>query len=151
MMWGECDLRTWMNEDFVNEAFCPEELSVIAKSKIRTIYDRKGKDNYHIITEDRVFALSKREVKKYFINNADRMATVTPYANKQLGDIKRRIIKNSNNAHSSIFDEANVWWLRWVGYSLDSASYIRGDGSVDKYGTDVDAFVFVRPALWIKL
>ena len=136
--WETCNLRTWLNDSFLKEAFSAEE-----QAKIPTVtviadknpsYDKDpGKD-----TRDRVFLLSLPEVERYFKSSAKRQCTPTAYAIAQ-----------------ESFGEQSLstcwWWLRTPGLSSSHAACVDADGSVDYDGAYVSYSVAVRPALWINL
>lgn len=60
--WADCEMRTWLNGDFLNTAFNEKEQLLIAKSKVTTAKNsvsgaKGGKD-----TEDKVFLMSHEEL-----------------------------------------------------------------------------------------
>jgi hypothetical protein len=123
--WEECTLRGWLNGEFL-KGFSPQDLAAIVEAKLLNMDTRStpgGND-----TVDWVFLLSLDEVKKYFVNNDDRIA------------------KNSEG-------RAGWWWLRSSGIFFSSyAARVNYDGSVNDGGCDVNrGGVGVRPALWLNL
>lgn len=134
--WEYSDIRKWLNNDFLNNAFSSEEQTQILQSKIINESNPTYKSNSGNKTFDKVFLLSINEANRYF------------------KDEKARRAKGSNSAKNH-----NLWidiygngfyWLR----SSDDRQYsavidLRGDVSDfghfvgnDRYG--------IRPALWIK-
>jgi hypothetical protein len=79
MYWGKSDLRTWMNGDFLQEAFTAEEQECILTTTVKN-------DNPHGMkggsadTLDKIYLLSKSEVLHFFPECADRVAYPTEYA-----------------------------------------------------------------------
>jgi len=69
--WNNCSLKKWLNSEFFNKAFDPEEKSLIESFDI-------GK----------VFLLSENEAKKYFKSDSDRKCKPTQYAKSQGAYIK---------------------------------------------------------------
>ncbi len=70
--WGNCTLRSYLNNDFYNTAFSKEEKNLIAKSKIENPdnpdYGTEGGND----TEDYIFLLSIEEANMYFKTGEDR-------------------------------------------------------------------------------
>lgn len=61
--WGECQLRAWLNSNFLNAAFSDAEKERLIWSQISVADD---------FTADRVFILSAKEAEKYLKTNEDR-------------------------------------------------------------------------------
>jgi len=70
--WNECTLRKWLNDEFLKEAFTPEEQEWITVSH----FESHCGDS----CDDRVFLLSTNEAQTYFRNGEDRKCCPTPYA-----------------------------------------------------------------------
>ena len=139
MYWGISDLRTWMNGDFIQEAFSAEEQALIQTTTVKN-------DNPHGIrgagadTLDQVYLLSKSEVLHFMPELEDRIAYPTEYANAQgctLGD-----------ALGSC-----RWWTRTPGARPMDICGMRVDGRITEYGMqDVDwPGNTMRPVMWIKV
>ena len=95
-------------------------------------------------TQDVVFALSIDEVKKYFENNADRMAGVTEYARKHGAWVSAEYVLPSG-------ENAGLWWLRSPGYVSQAAARVLINGEINSHGSSVNREnVAVRPAMWIR-
>lgn len=151
--WEECSLRAWLNSDFYDQAFSPEEKEKILLStvenhlKIHT-YDRELESLPN--TEDKVFLLSFSEMVEHNGTfNGPLTTKTTAYTSTMLDPTKLN------------------WWLR-TGCQLpvNDTSYIMGTAYVISYrdikdrpsshivtsvvrgqNTDVKG---VRPAIWIK-
>ena len=105
------------------------------------IYGTKGGRE----TRDRIFALSIDEAEKYFRDDMDRRAAVTPYAKRQGG-----FVSSSNTTLDG--QPAGWWWLRSPGLGGSNASIVNTGGGVNSLGINVGGFnVSVRPALWLNL
>ena len=137
--WEKCDLRKWLNNDFLKAAFSKNEIRRIKESEL------SNDDNYywkHTIggnsARDRVFCFSIAEANQYFRNDEVRKCQPTEYAKNQGTDVGK-----SNGC---------CWWLRSPGGYQDYASYVMEDGALNPYGDHVDFdYIAVRPALRIIL
>ena len=91
--WESSDIRTWLNGDFYNSAFTPEEKDRIIESVIG------NSDRLVDNTFDRVFLLSYAEAGEYFPTDGDRQCRATAYARSRGADV---------------FDSSarTRWWLR---------------------------------------
>ena len=107
--WETCTLRKWLNEDFLNEAFTPDE-----QSKIQTVNVTADKNpNYDISagndTSDKVFVLSTAQAQKYFTSVEARRCAPTDYA------VDKGVIR-SNEFKTTDGSASCWWWLRTPGY-----------------------------------
>ena len=131
--WEKCDLRVWLNETFLSEAFSPLEVSFI---------DRKN------VFSEFVTLLSSEEVKMYFKDYTECVAKVSENAEKSE-------VGTTENGSCP-------WWLKSYG-SGNMAPYVCGvdlDG-VFLEGNGFNEViremevnysnVAVRPAVWIKI
>ena len=75
--WEESILRKWLNEDFLNKAFSPDEVD---KIKVSELVNYGGKN-----THDRVFCLSYEEAVQYLAHE-DQPFQSTDYAQKRVGE-----------------------------------------------------------------
>ena len=144
--WEECDLRKWMNGEFIDRAFDIEDLGKIAEMPIMNPDNPEYGTKGGRATTDKVFALSIDEAEKYFRDDVDRRAAVTPYARRQ-GSYCDKDYKSSDG------QPVGGWWLRSPGNSSGSASIVDSDGGgVGRVGFKVNFYlVSVRPALWLNL
>ena len=139
MVWEECSLRKWLNEDFLQSAFAEEERDRII---CRTIKNREndlfgtdaGPD-----TEDSVFLLSMEEAREYYTSDEERRVSATPYA--------------AAKAALTGDTEAVPWRLRTPGYKGGCYNAcVRANGMINTHGCFNDQEGFgIRPAMWIKL
>ncbi len=149
--WEDCFLRGWLNEDFFQAAFHPEEqrqiLTVTNENPDNLRYETEGGND----TEDRVFALSGEEVERYLAvpgTNEPLWAYATPYAAAQGVYVE----EGENNGYSP-------WWLRSPGkynehndgwFCASYVDYRPGDISVGGYAADSNSRA-VRPAIWVMM
>ncbi len=136
--WSDCDLRKWLNNDFLKRAFNNEERARIVENIIYTgdnpEFGTKGCGE----TRDYVFCLDINEANKFFVSEESRRCRPTSYA-------------ESNNAIGA--DGRCCWfWLRTSGEGFCCAVDINDGGAIDVEGIYVfDDSIAVRPALRIKL
>ena len=75
--WENCDLRKWLNDDFLKYAFSEEEIKRIKFSELKNDdnpeCDTKGGND----TTDRIFCLSLNEVEQYFSSDDARKCRPT--------------------------------------------------------------------------
>ena len=123
--WERSEIRQWLNNEFYNATFKDEEKNAIIENS------EAG---------SKVFLLSKDEAGKYFKNDNDRKACLTPYAKG------RGAYTNANSGGSC------WWWLRSPGYDQNFAANVYPDGDVYSHGYYVySAYNAVRVALKINL
>lgn len=134
IVWKNCTLRNWLNNDFLDSAFGDEEKSIIQLTDVSADknpeYDtQQGED-----TQDKVFLLSSLEAKRYFASVSAMQCDSTDYAER---------IKNSYSDYG--------WWLRTSGCQSDAATAVTSYG-VYNWGWQVQCeYCDVRPAMWISL
>ena len=149
--WERCTLRAWLNNDFLNTAFTPEEQAHILLTQVKNSKKQgcsewvtDGGKN----TEDRIFLLSYAEAKKHLgvkydeFNRKPRMVP-TPYAISQ-GAYTSSGYKTAGGEYTG------WWWLRSPGRCAHGASYVRDGGSLNSIYVDCYD-VCVRPAMWVNL
>ena len=143
--WENCDLRKWLNGEFLRNAFTAAEQKKIAVTKLandsNTEYGTFGGNS----TDDRVFLLSLAEAESFFKDDAARKCVPTPY----------EVGKGGWHASASEFfingRGCCWWWLRSLG-DKNSASGVAADGKVYRNGNRVsDGSNAVRPVLWVNL
>lgn len=138
--WESCDLRKWLNEDFIEKAFSEEERKIIVSTKL------ENPDNKRMFgaiggnsTTDRVFLLSYDEVLECFPNGWNIYTELSPSAEKEA------------DRHEIGGREFWYWWTRSPGLGQDMATIVNGitfgvgdDGLVvsEKHG--------VRPVVWVN-
>jgi len=151
--WEKCNLRNWLNNDFLKTAFSKEEIERIKVSELKNDDNPKYHTSGGNSTRDRIFCLSIEEAKQYFRNNEKWKCYPTDYARKQ----------------GAWVDDCNgccFWWLRSPGSHYCAArvgvlgahyEYGAHDDVPDKIGVENEdgtivniALNAVRPALWIS-
>ena len=133
--WENCDLRKWLNGDFIKSAFSEEEAERILVSDIKNgdnpQHHTKGGNN----TKDRVFCLSISEAKQYFGNDESRKCKPTAYARQQ---------------GASVYNDCCYWWLRSPGDFQYCAAFVGTGGALNLRGYSANyGSSAVRPALRI--
>lgn len=140
--WRNCDLRSWLNDTFLDSAFSADEQDKIQSTNVSADknpeYDTKpGK-----ATTDKLFLLSIDEVNKYF-GDKSTDCIVTDYARSKGASTRTKDFDFSNTHYC-------YWWLRTPGCYNYYTAYV--GSSVSYYGADTDTKSYcVRPALWISL
>lgn len=142
MTWEKCDLRKWLNNDFLKAAFTAEERKKIKVSSLTNEdnpqYQTKGGN----ATKDQIFCLSLAEAKKYFKDDAARQCKATKYA------VSNHCWVNPNASKKGY--GYSWWWLRSPGYYQSSASHVFAVGALCPFGNCVSSDSgAVRPALRI--
>ena len=132
--WETCTLRSWLNKDFLEEAFVTEEQSKILDTNVK---DRNNAYNINPGNEtvDKTFLLSIDEANLYF--DDARKCSGTKYCFSQ--------------GAKAYYNNTCVCWLRSPGYDLKNFACI-DDLALSNYGENVsDKHKAVRPALWVSL
>ena len=136
MTWEKCSLRTWLNVDFLEETFSPEERKCIVSS---TVVNRDNSGNpAGAVTNDQVFILDIDELEQYFDSDEDRRAGATDYAQSQ-------------GAYVDEKRDACWYWVRNPGDSPRYAVYVNCLGDILERGSLVFGNTFgVRPAIRVR-
>ena len=143
--WEACTLRAWLNEDFLNAAFTPEEQAAIAVTAVDN-----GRSQCHPEramvgnnTEDKVYLLSYTEVLHYMGTSEMRKSAPTAYAIAQGAWV---------SAEEKIDDTpSGRWWTRSPGYERTYAANVSAGGSFDFYDPVTQIAIAVRPVLWVDV
>lgn len=139
--WETCDLRKWLNNDFLNSSFSETEKNMILNTVVHT-NDNSYNKLYEYRTEggndtvDKIFLLSADEVEQKFKNVEKMKCYVTEYAKKY------------NYCRSN---GSEYWWLRSPGYFQNQAVFVTDEGEVDYSGAVYNDILCIRPALWINI
>ena len=142
--WETCSLRTWLNTDFVNDAFSDGEKAMIPMVTVSADKNPQYDTDPGNATEDKVFLLSNVEAKKYFTSDEARRCMPTDYA------ISKGVVTNSGYIKGG--KSTCSWWLRSPAVDQNCAAVVYYGGSADEYGflVDYDSSA-VRPAMWISI
>ncbi len=133
--WTISELRTWLNDTFLNTAFSAEEQEWLPVTTIENPPpESRRKEGYEKHpsfqpTEDRLFLLSVPEVETYFPDEQSRIAVPTAYAQAQ----KVR----------------SGWWLRTRGSLANEMYLVHYDGMLLDVGLAVQPYG-IRPAMWVN-
>ena len=130
--WRDSTLRQWLNNEFFNTAFSGELNENLSAA---SVYANTTEDG--ATTSDKVFLLSKSEVRKYFATTTTRQCQATDYA-KAAGVLTGSVV----NA---------CWWLE--NYKSDSIHYpaVNDSGVIERTQFVSKDRNGVRPAMWIDL
>lgn len=154
--WETCSLRTWLNDDFYNEAFNVNEKCII---RLTTLDNNSNPDSGISggnSTQDKVFILSYDEAVSYF--NADINASRTNPFDYHLSCVPtdyavRQGAEKYDNR--SLLDPSNdttcSYWFRTVGRSQNKAvdMYV---GFISVTGSDVNCGHHgIRPCITVNL
>lgn len=150
--WEQCTLRTWLNGEFLSQAFNPEEQAAIRLTDVDNSpsqgysgWSTDGGNN----TQDQVFLLSYAEANRYlgvtydYSNNTKSRVAPTAYAIAQGA-------WTSDSGQTADGEPAGDWWLRSPGNIQDCAANVNYVGSLD-FDFAYSDYDVVRPALWIDL
>ena len=142
--WENCDLRKWLNGEFLKNAFTATEQKKIAVTKLTNDNNAKYGTFGGNSTEDRVFCLSIAEAESLFKDDESRRCVPTPYA---LGKGCYKSNWYFINGRACCW-----WWLRSPGRDQGDAALVDAGGALYLYGHDVGLDNgAVRPALWVNL
>ena len=153
--WENCEIRKWLNNDFLNAAFSDAEKSKIPTVKVSADKNPKYDVDPGNDTEDQIFLLSFKESKKYFSSDSARRCRPTSYAENK--GVYKYIHKEEYDYYGNC-----RWWLRTHGVGFykygslsvesNNAACIGFDGEVDLFGeAAVSSDPGVRPALWVNI
>ena len=142
--WEKSTLRTWLNEEFFNQAFNEAEKELIVEKTLYSICEavpsgENKKSISKVITTDKVFVLSQAECEFY------------------IKDPKIMVALNNDLAKEKTKKEYAEWWLRDIGYFGSDARYVDCTGKIHdsckegNYTVDVRSpFISVRPVIVMK-
>ena len=146
--WEQCDMRVWLNSEFLNEAFTPEEQAAILETEVDNSFAQQcPDDNFKewVDTTDRIYFLSYAEVLYYFGTNSTRQAAVTDRAKRNGGKYSLDEEKNQ------VGRDPAGWWCLRSPYNGRSVMVVTVSGDVRYWGIGADDFFGVRPVFWIDL
>ncbi len=122
--WEECSLRSWLNGEFMMNAFTENEQAKIANTPLLNPDNAKFGTPGGNATTDKIFLLSTEEVISKYSFSTDCLGKVCAW-----------------------------WWLRTPGQESNTGNFVYGhEGTVGmSYGDDVDSdYVGVRPAMYLE-
>ena len=157
--WQECELRSWLNSDFLEGAFTDAELSLIPAVEnvnegrigaaddddpMHEIFADGGKGTEQMgvggaDTVDRVFLLSETDALIYLHGDMER---------ETVGKALLADAAASRGVYAG--DDGCVgWWLRSPGVYGFTAQFVNEEGQPYPSGAYVELVYGVRPALWL--
>ena len=141
--WEACELRTWLNSDFLQAAFTKEEQAAILLTDVDNSH---AQDNPAFTTtsgndtQDRIFLISYAEACRYFESNEARRSAPTDYAIAQGVKIDRTYEIDGR--------PCGMWWTRSAGNNQWRVSFSYFWGKLNFTFATKDV-VGVRPMLWV--
>lgn len=139
--WETCSIRRWLNNDFLNEAFTPEEQRAIQPT-VASFEKDSTEEPPEGEPVDMVYLMSQSEVYKYFDSDEARKCSPTDYAIAQGA--------RTGSVLTSEGKPSGWWWLRLHAESNWHAACVNLDGSVYHLDLILElAYDGVRPAMWI--
>ncbi len=142
--WENCDLRKWLNDEFLKTAFTRADQEKIAVTKLANDNNAEFNTSGGNSTEDRVFCLSRSEADSLFPDDEARKCAPTPYA------VKKGAYEDGNGLTDG--RGSCWWWLRSPGLRQNLALHVNTDGGINSGGCSVRmSNRAVRPALWVNL
>ena len=131
--WETCDLRAWLNNEFLSEAFSANEQERIPTVTVSTDRNPNYVTSPGNETQDQVFVLSVTEAKNLFSTNEERKCETPEWAKSQGYPI-----------------DYCFWWLRTPGGAAHAVAVVNNSGSFFDFGSNVADPCFVRPAIWVN-
>lgn len=145
--WEVSQVRSWLNDSFLNEAFDKEEAQLL----VSTVLSGSSDTDNDLKLEDKVFLLSVSEAETYFPDNEARKCLATRYA-------------IYHGAYQSSIGRTCFWWLRntrqYTDLSLEGmpretftrAALVGSSGRI----VDIGHYMFnqqyvVRPVIWVDI
>ena len=136
--WQDCSLRKWLNGEFLQGAFTPEERAHILVSDEEGVTTKGHKNLSETLAREKIFLLSVDQAERFFDTAEQRVCTCTEYAKS------RGVWLDASGACR--------WWLRTPSEHDNHACLVLSDGGVFTYGSFVDNDRYaVRPAFWLVL
>lgn len=151
--WEECTLRTWLNGEFLEGCFTPEEAERIQPTTLQNADNAEYGTPGGNPTEDKVFLLSDEECELYFESPEGRVTTFSHQAALEWRDwvaVNHEIFGMDVNAFDPAALEAGLgWWvLRSPGQGAYWVSGVMTTGELYATGHCYHVCA-VRPAMWI--
>lgn len=139
LTWDTCDMRKWLNGEFMDKAFTADEKGQILESTLEIKGSKVHGAPGCADTVDKVFPLSIEDAYELFASDEERGCKATPYA-----AAKGAFVHESNG---------NCWWwLRNPGYYPSDTAGVNYQGRVHESGDNVSSpSDAVRPAVWVKI
>ena len=146
--WDQCDMRVWLNSEFLDTAFTPEEQAAILETEVDNSFaQQEPSDNFKewVDTRDKIYFLSYAEVFRYFSSNSTRMAAATDIALRH--GLRHSLDEDKNRVGR---DPAAYWTLRSP-FNVRLVFVVSVSGEVMPQGGATSENFGVRPVLWLDL
>ncbi len=137
--WETSSIRAWLNGEFLDGAFTPEERERILELPVAAEPNPNSSVQPGRDTVDRVFFLSVGEAEKYYKTDKARACEPTEYS------ARKGVYINGSNG-------CCWWWLRSPGIKSNYAAHVSTFGG--NYHDGCNANVgngAVRPSMWIRI
>lgn len=135
--WENCTLRSWLNQDFWNNAFTAQEQARVLTTTVSADPNAEYDSDPGNQTQDKVFLLSMQEALTLLPEADSRQCQGTAYA-------KSCDLWLNQDGYCN-------WWLRTPGQNEAYACAVLSSGGIDTAGSYV---VYgdkgVRPVLWLN-
>ena len=144
--WDGSDIRTWLNDTFMNTAFTANEINGLLNKNIRT--ESYENTNNYIDTEDRVFLLSVKEGRDYFSSNDEGVGIPSNYA-KNVSNNGTRMTVLSNGAVNWFLRNTDI--IGGASYSLVYGVTPSGSVAAAPFHYPNNKTNGIRPAMVLKV
>lgn len=133
--WEKCNLRRWLNDDFLNNALSDDEKSVVPTTTVSADKNPDCDSDPGNATQDKLFLLSANEVLKYLASTDEIYGKPTDYV----------------KAGALVYTDGTVsWLLRTAGRNNNCVAQVHGSW-MDFMGSAAFYSNGVRPAMWITI
>ena len=170
--WENSDLRTWLNDDFYNDAFTSDEKADIEASYVTA--DPKIGDSSHSVnqgndTTDNVYVLSQLEASLTGYGFVDDTGASTTRASVNEDYAHRRHYNKSHTAEINngvdgegndkgyilshtyqCYDDCGIWWFRTVYDNTGHMTRSDYDGNISKPKPHYERNGCVRPVIHVN-
>lgn len=145
--WERSTLRKWLNQEFFQEVFSPEEQKRILVTDVFTPDCRDFGSYGENHTDDKLFLLSAEELGCYLPKPESRTAPAEPHAVAYSQDLQDFV-----NLLPFYQERKNCWWwLRSTGDEPNNFGVVWSDGSVFALGHYANYERGIRPAMYLSL
>lgn len=153
--WEKCTLRAWLNGEFFDTAFTPDEQAMIKTVTLVNGDNPVWKSHGGSDTEDRVYLLSLDEMTEYYGITKEQYNAVhddlccapTEYAAAN----GAFVYDSDGNAEFAEYDGNGTWWLRSPGSNEKEAAAVYRDGNIHENGNGVpSASTCARPVIRVR-
>lgn len=135
--WPDSDVRKWLNEDFVFEAFTEEEKKHILTTQVKCSVNPVFDGHFYEDTEDQVFLPGVNTILSYLGGDSASICRATDYAAaKDIGET----------------GQGCYWWTSTTGRETRHEVGVRPDGTFSPHGYLTQYIAMgVRPCIQIEL